>query len=111
MARFVFVPRQHGPENLIVDAELHFGHEDGDDLAGLRLIGFAIWDSPEGELYVTFPSRAFGEGPERKYQSLLKAITSDAAPVRDLKRAILTAYHAYVDAPPDPEAHSRRRTS
>ena len=59
-----FIPRQNGPERLVTEAEIHF--EDG-PLAGMRLVGFSIWRSTEGELYVTFPSRAFGAGTERKY--------------------------------------------
>ncbi len=59
-----FVSRENGPERLVTEAELHF--EDG-PLAGMRLVGFSLWRSAEGELYVTFPSRAFGAGTERRY--------------------------------------------
>ena len=66
-----FTPRENGPERLVTEAEIHF--EDG-PLAGMRLVGFSIWRSTEGELYVTFPSRAFGAGTERKYFDYLRAV-------------------------------------
>ncbi len=55
--------REQGPERLVCEAEIHF--DDG-PLAGTRLVGFSLWRSPEGEVYVTFPSRAFGIGSERR---------------------------------------------
>jgi hypothetical protein len=58
-----FVPRENGPERLVTEAEIHF--EEG-ELAGTRLVGFCLWRSPEGEIYVTFPSRAFGVSSERR---------------------------------------------
>jgi hypothetical protein len=48
---------------LVTEAEVHF---DEGPLAGTRLVGFCLWRSPEGEVYVTFPSRAFGAGDERR---------------------------------------------
>ena len=54
-----FVARENGPERLVTEAEILF--EDG-PLAGTKLVGFSLWRSPEGEVYVTFPSRAFGAG-------------------------------------------------
>jgi hypothetical protein len=59
-----FVPRENGPERLVTEAEIHF--EEG-ELAGMRLVGFCLWRSAEGDIYVTFPSRAFGVASERKY--------------------------------------------
>ena len=59
-----FVARENGPERLVTEAEIHF--EEG-PLAGTRLVGFCLWRSPEGEVYVTFPSRAFGAGNERRF--------------------------------------------
>ena len=58
-----FTDRENGPERLVCEAEIHF--EEG-PLAGTRLVGFCLWRSPEGEVYVTFPSRAFGAGSERR---------------------------------------------
>ena len=59
----VFVAKENGPERLVSEAEIHF--EEG-PLAGMRLVGFSLWRSAEGELYVTFPSRAFGIATERR---------------------------------------------
>ncbi len=50
-------------ERPVTEAEVHF--EEG-PLAGAKLVGFCLWKSPEGEVYVTFPSRAFGAGSERR---------------------------------------------
>jgi len=58
-----FVARDGGPERLVIEAEIHF--EEG-PLTGMRLVGFCLWKGPDGEVYVTFPSRAFGVGGERR---------------------------------------------
>ena len=84
-----FVARENGPERLVTEAEVHF--EDG-PLAGMRLVGFCLWRSPEGELYVTFPSRAFGAGSERRYFDYLRAINSDGEVVKGVKAWIVDAY-------------------
>ncbi|HXB57209.1 MAG TPA: hypothetical protein VN461_20765 [Vicinamibacteria bacterium] len=62
---FNFVQREGGPERLVSEAELVFPATAG-ILAGLKLVGFSLWKSPEGEIYVTFPSRAFGAGSDRR---------------------------------------------
>jgi len=62
--RVQFVERESRPERLVCEAEIHF--EEG-QLAGTRLVGFSLWRSPEGEIFVTFPSRALGVGSDRKY--------------------------------------------
>jgi hypothetical protein len=84
-----FVERSNGPERLVTEAEIHF--DDG-PLAGTRLVGFCLWRSAEGELYVTFPSRAFGAGSERRYFDYLRAIDSDAETVKRVKAWILDEY-------------------
>jgi hypothetical protein len=58
---FNFVSREGGPERLVCEVEVVFPSTAG-ILAGLKLAGFSLWRSPEGEIYVTFPSRAFGAG-------------------------------------------------
>ena len=58
-----FVARDNGPERLVCEAEIHF---DEGPLRGTKLVGFSLWKGPDGELYVTFPSRAFGAGSERR---------------------------------------------
>lgn len=57
------------PERLVCEAEIIFG--DG-PLQGMKLVGFSLWRSPEGETYVTFPSRAFGAGSERRFFDYLR---------------------------------------
>jgi hypothetical protein len=76
--RVQFVTRENGPEKLVCDAEVVFGPECG-PLAGMKLVGFALWRGAEGEVYVTFPSRAFGLASERKYYDYLRAAEAPAA--------------------------------
>ncbi|HKC12341.1 MAG TPA: hypothetical protein VKI41_09935 [Vicinamibacteria bacterium] len=84
-----FVARENGPERLVTEAEIHF--EEG-PLAGARLVGFCLWRSTEGEIYVTFPSRAFGASTERRYFDYLRAIDSDPETVKRIKAWILDEY-------------------
>jgi len=88
-AQVHFVPRENGPERLVTEAEVRF--EDG-PLAGMRLVGFCLWKSPEGEVYVTFPSRAFGAGAERRYFDYLRATDGTAEAVKAVKAWILDEY-------------------
>ena len=74
-----FVARENGPERLVTETEVHF---DEGPLAGARLVGFCLWKSPDGEVYVTFPSRAFGAGSERRYFDYLRAIDGDGETVK-----------------------------
>ncbi len=94
-ARVEFTPRQNGPERLVTEAEIHF--EDG-PLAGMRLVGFSIWRSTEGELYVTFPSRAFGASTERKYFDYLRAVDGSGETVKAVKAWILEEYRRQAQA-------------
>ena len=59
---------------------------------GLKLVGFSLWRSAEGEIYVTFPSRAFGAGQERRYFDYLRAVDAGAAATKALREAIVAAY-------------------
>ena len=77
------------------EAEIHF--EEG-PIDGTRLVGFSLWRSPEGEVYVTFPSRAFGAGAERRFFDYLRAIDGTAEPVKRVKAWILDEYRRGVDA-------------
>jgi hypothetical protein len=78
------------PAGKLADAELHFN--DG-PLAGLKLIGFAIWERRMGGRNVTFPARAYSVNGERRSFALLRPIVDPEAHahVRDL---ILSAYVA-----------------
>ena len=81
--------RENGPERLVSEAEVHF--EEG-PIAGTKLVGFCLWRSPEGELYVTFPSRAFGAGNERRFFDYLRAIDGSGETVKRVKAWILDEY-------------------
>lgn len=80
--RVQFVQRDNGPERLVAEAEIVFGDDCG-PLAGMRLVGFSLWRSPEGEVYVTFPSRAFGAGSDRRFFDYLRGeVAADAKRVK-----------------------------
>ena len=85
-----FVARDNGPERLVCEAEVHF--QDG-PLAGAKLVGFCLWRSADGEVYVTFPSRAFGVGSDRRYFDYLRAVEGDGETVKRVKAWILDAYN------------------
>ena len=91
---FNFVSREGGPERLVCEAEVVFPSTAG-ILAGLKLVGFSLWRSPEGEIYVTFPSRAFGAGQERRFFDYLRSVDGTAAAPKALKEALVAAYKAH----------------
>ena len=77
------------PPGKLADAELHF--TDG-PLAGLKLIGFGIWERRGATgRHVTFPARQYNVNGERRSFALLRPVTDTARQdaVRDL---ILEAY-------------------
>jgi len=85
------------PAGKLADAELHF--TDG-PLAGLKLIGFAIWERRTGGgLNVTFPARAYTVNSERRSFALLRPI-ADPDAQHTIRQAIIDAYQAYVLAVP-----------
>jgi hypothetical protein len=87
--RVVFVDRPNGPERLVCEAEVIFA--DG-PLAGMKLVGFCLWRSPEGEVYITFPSRAFGAGSERRFFDYLQSVEGNGADAKRVKAWIVDAY-------------------
>ena len=87
--RVQFVARENGPERLVTEAEVHF--EEG-PLAGAKIVGFCLWKSPEGEVYVTFPSRAFGAGSERRYFDYLRSVDGTLDVLKRVKAWILDEY-------------------
>lgn len=95
--RVNFVVRESAPERLVCEAEVLFGAECG-PLAGMKLVGFSLWQSPEGELYVTFPSRAFGTGNERRFFDYLRSHEGNGADSKRVKQWILAEYATYKDA-------------
>ena len=76
------------PERKLIEAEIHFGPEDGAELDGLKLVGFAIWGGAEGGTYVTLPSRAFGAGNDRRYFDFLRSISGDHRQTNRIKDRI-----------------------
>jgi len=92
-----FVSRENGPERLICEAEVLFGSDAG-ALAGMKLVGFSLWRSAEGEVFVTFPSRAFGAGTDRRYFDYLRSAEGAAAEVKRVKDWILEEYRASTKA-------------
>jgi hypothetical protein len=77
------------PPGKLAEAELHF--EDG-PLAGLKLIGFAIWERRSGgSRNVTFPARQYSVNGERRSFALLRP-TGDVQAQETVRDLILDAY-------------------
>ncbi len=87
----IFVERPNGPERLVCEAEIVFGAGTG-PLEGMKLVGFSLWRSPEGEVYVTFPSRGFGTGTERRFFDYLRSVDGNGAHAKAVKAWILKSY-------------------
>jgi hypothetical protein len=87
------VPNDKGnPPGKLADAELHF---DEGPLAGLTLIGFAIWERRSGNgRNVTFPARQYSVNGERRSFALLRPIDLLAANDGG-RQAILEAYETF----------------
>lgn len=100
MMKVNFVERENGPERLACEAEVLFGEG---PFAGMKLVGFSLWKSPEGEVYVTFPSRAFGGGSERRFFDYLRSIEGSADDTKRVKAWILDEYHRQEGSAADPE--------
>src|SRR5256885_17025502 len=80
------------PPGKLADAELHFG--DG-PLAGLKWIGFSIWERRGGAgRNVTFPARSYAVNGERPSYALLRPI-GDVTSQDHLRELILDAYTAF----------------
>jgi len=83
------------PPGKLADAELHF--QDG-VLAGLKLIGFAIWERRGAAgRNVTFPARQYAVNGERRSFALLRPI-SDASAQDRMRELVLDAYTEYEQA-------------
>jgi hypothetical protein len=89
--RVNFVVRESAPERLVCEAEVLFDAESG-PLAGMKLVGFSLWRSPEGEIYVTFPSRAFGTGNERRFFDFLRSAEGNGMDAKRVKAWILDEF-------------------
>jgi hypothetical protein len=77
------------PPGKLAEAELHFS--DG-PLAGLKLIGFAVWERRSGSgRNVTFPARQYSVNGERRSFALLRPIADVTAQER-IRDAVIEAY-------------------
>ena len=88
---------EHGnPPGKLADAELHFTEG---PLAGLKLIGFGVWESRSGgRRNVTFPARQYSVNGERRSFALLRPVIDQEAQER-LRDLILDTYaRAELDA-------------
>ena len=75
------------PAGKLAEAELHFSDGDG-PLAGLKLVGFAIWERRGGNgRNVTFPSRQYSVNGERRSFALLRPIVDTTS--QDKLRALI----------------------
>lgn len=115
------IPNERGiPHGKLADVELHFT---SGPLAGLKLVGFAVWERRSGAgRNVTFPSRTYSINGDRRSFSLLRP-TTDAAGQDRIRDRVLTAYAEYeraesaADAPhaatalAEPTAHQQHRTA
>lgn len=84
------LPNDSGnPPGKLAEAELHFS---GDELDGLKLIGFAIWERRGGNgRNVTFPARQYSVNGERRSFALLRPVV-DATGQERVRDLILQAY-------------------
>lgn len=99
-----FAAKDGSPERMVCEAEVVFPTTpECGPLAGLKIVGFGLWRGPEGEVYVTLPSRAFGAGNERRYFDYVRAVDGKGDAVKRLKTFIIDQYHAQHGSAADPE--------
>ena len=87
------------PPGKLADAELHFGGES--PLAGMKLIGFSIWERRGGNgRNVTFPARSYVVNGDRRSFALLRPIVDTTAQeaVRDRILEAFAEYEAVAEA-------------
>jgi hypothetical protein len=85
----IVVNDKANPPGKLADAELHFNYG---ILAGLKLIGFAVWERRTGGgRNVTFPARQYAVNGERRSFALLRPIEDVAATIA-VRDVILEAY-------------------
>ncbi len=83
------------PPGKLADAELHFG---AGPLAGLKLIGFSIWERRGGNgRNVTFPARQYAVNGERRSFALLRPVV-DTTAQDAVRERILDAYAEFEEA-------------
>jgi hypothetical protein len=86
-------PNEKGnPPGKLADVELHFMEG---PLAGLKLIGFSVWERRSGNgRNVTFPARQYSVNGERRSFALLRPV-ADAIGQDRLRDLILQSYLEY----------------
>lgn len=89
----IFPAPREAPGKL-ADAEVHFTEG---ALAGLKLVGFAVWPSRNGSngRNVTFPARQYSVNGERRSFALLRP-ASDRAAESEIRTLILQAYDEHI---------------
>src|SRR5476651_451372 len=81
------------PPGKLADAELHFGGQS--PLAGLKLIGFSIWERRGGNgRNVTFPARSYVVNGDRRSYALLRPIV-DTTAQEAVRERVLEAFPEY----------------
>ena len=89
----VVVNEKGNPPGKLADAELHFTEG---PLAGLKLIGFSVWERRSGGgRNVTFPARQYSVNGERRSFALLRPASGDATAQDRIRELILEAYTEY----------------
>ena len=84
---------KNNPPGKLAEAELHF---DEGVLAGLKLIGFAVWERRTGNgRNVTFPARSYAVNGEKRSFALLRPATGDATAQDRVRELVLQAYAEY----------------
>jgi hypothetical protein len=87
------------PPTKVADAELHFT---GGPLSGLKLIGFAVWESRAGAVrFVTVPARQSLVNGEPRACALLHPIDDDQPAYEPIRALILAACHVAETATPN----------
>ena len=81
---------KNNPPGKLADVELHFTEG---VLAGLKLIGFTVWERRTGGgRNVTFPARQYSVNGDRRSFTLLRPITDSTA--QDALRELILATYA-----------------
>ena len=79
-------------------------------LAGLKLIGFGIWERRTGGgRNVTFPARSYSINGERRSFALLRPIGDDMEAQGRIRDLILAAYAEYEEREHDAADHAHER--
>jgi hypothetical protein len=84
------------PAGKLADAEIHFTEG---ALAGMKLIGFAVWERRTGGgRNVTFPARQYSVNGERRTYALLRPANGDATSQDRIRELVLQAYADFEQA-------------